>query len=188
MKKMVRCRACGYIMAEAELGDKCPACGALRKVFEPYTDPMGEKRRRVLNLHLHPIAVHFPTTLAVAIFVFSIGSAFLPDAARSLLVGTMQILALFLPLVVLLAVLVGLLDGTTRFRRVRNSQILRTKITIGIVYFVLAIALALIAWFRSSQDQFFIWGIVLLAAGSVACSIVLALLGMSITDSAFPGE
>jgi hypothetical protein len=75
-----------------------------------------------------------------------------------------------------------------RFRHIKNSQILKTKITVGIIYFVLAVALALIAWLAGSQSALFTWGIILLAAGGVACSTVLALLGMSIIDSAFPGE
>jgi hypothetical protein len=188
MKKMVRCKACGHIMPEANLGDKCPACGALRTVFEPYTDQMGEKRRRILNLDLHPMAVHFPTAFAVAILVFSLGITFLTGTAGELLICATGILTLFLPLVVLLAFLVGLLDGTTRFRHIKNSRILKVKITVGVIYFVLSVALALLVWLKGFGGPVFTWAAVLLDAVCVGCTIILSLLGTSILNSAFPGN
>ena len=188
MKKMVRCKACGYIMAEEDLGDKCPACGALRTVFEPYTDLMGEQRRRTLNLHLHPMAVHFPTALVVAIFVFAVGLSFLPGQAGQLLLCTIGILTVFLPLVTALAFIVGLVDGTVRFRHIKNSHILKVKITVGVIYFALSVALALLVWMKLFEGPAFAWSVILLSAGGVACTIVLSLLGTSILDSAFPGK
>ena len=83
MKTMIRCKACGYIMEGGKLGDKCPACGAPKTAFEPYTDPMAAPRRKMLNLQLHPIAVHFPITFAVAAFVFSLAILFLSGEAQS---------------------------------------------------------------------------------------------------------
>ena len=188
MKKMVRCKACGHIMLEAKLGDKCPACGALRTVFEPYTDPMGEKRRRILNLDLHPMAVHFPTALAVAILVFSLGITFLTGTAGELLICAVGILTLFLPLVVLLAFVVGLVDGTVRFRHVKNSHILKVKIVVAVIYFVLSVALALLVWLKGFDGPVFTWAAVLLAAACVVCTVVLSLYGKSILNSAFPGN
>ena len=35
MKKYVRCKACGYIMEEGKVGDRCPACGAPRAALVP---------------------------------------------------------------------------------------------------------------------------------------------------------
>lgn len=188
MNKMIRCRACGYVAAEQDLGERCPACGAARTAFEPYTYPMGEKRRRLLNLQLHPIAVHFPTTLSVGVLLFSVGAPCLPGQVGTLLLCTTQVMALFLPLVVLLAVLAGLLDGKIRFRHLKNSQVLKVKIVFGIIFFVLACALALTVWLKGFQDPFFASGAILLAAGCVACAVVLGLLGTSILNAAFPGE
>jgi uncharacterized membrane protein/phage FluMu protein Com len=188
MTKMVRCKACGYLMPEAKLGDKCPACGALRTVFEPYTDPMGEKRRRILNLDLHPMAVHFPTAFAVAILVFSIGVIFLTGIAGQLLICTLGILTLFLPLVVLVAFLAGLRDGTARFRHIKNSHILKMKIIVGVIYLVLSIALTLLVWLKGFDGPVFLWVAVILAAGCVGCTVVLSLYGKSILNSSFPGN
>jgi uncharacterized membrane protein len=188
MKKMVRCKACGYIMEEGKLGDKCPACGALRSVFEPYIDPMGEKRRRILNLDLHPMAVHFPTAFSVAILVFAIGLTFLTGQAGQLLLSTIAILSLFLPLVVAVAFLVGLLDGTTRFRHVKNSRILQAKIVVAAIYFLLSAAMATLVWLNIYEGPAFAVSIIVLSAGCVACTVILSLLGTSILNAAFPGK
>lgn len=153
--KVVKCKACGYIIAESALGEMCPACGATRAVFNPYTYTIGEKRRRILDLHLHSIAVHFPTTLAVAIIVFSAGVIFIPGQLGYLLLCTTQTLAVFLPLAVLLSMVAGLIDGKLRFRRLGNSQILKVKIIFTIIYLVLSCALVLIVWLAGFEDPFF---------------------------------
>lgn len=187
MKKLIRCKACGYIMAEEKLGDKCPACGVPRDMFEPYTDPMAESRRRIISFHLHPIAVHFPTSFAVAVLVFTIAIFFFSGPAEELLICTTKVMALFLPLLVLIAFLVGLIDGKIRFRRLGHSHILKTKMLWGSLFFVLAVALALLLWLGGLGSTLLISVAVALAAGGVACSVVLALLGMQILNAAFPG-
>lgn len=187
MRKLIRCKACGYIMAEEKLGDKCPACGVPRDMFEPYTDPMAESRRRILRLDLHPMAVHFPTSFAVAVFVFTIASFFFSGPLEELLISAIKVIALFLPLVVLIAFLAGLLDGKTRFRRLGRSHILKTKIVYGSLFFVFSVGLTLVVWLAGLGSITLISLAVALAAGSVACTVVLALLGTQILNSAFPG-
>jgi uncharacterized membrane protein len=177
--KLVRCKACGFIMPEGQHGDRCPACGAPRTAFEPYVD------RRILRFHLHPIAVHFPTTLSVAVLVFSAGALFLTGRPGSLVESTVQILGTFLPLVVLLAGVIGFWDGKMRFRKISNSKILKTKLAYAIALLVVSLGIAVIVW----PDGFVFRLLVLvLAAGTVVCSIFLGLLGMSLDDAAFPGK
>jgi uncharacterized membrane protein/rubredoxin len=187
VKKLIRCKACGYIMAEEKLGDKCPACGVPKEMFEPYTDPMAEPRRRILRLDLHPIAVHFPTSFTVAVLVFTIATFFFSGPVEELLISTIKVIALFLPLVVLIAFLAGLLDGKTRFRRLDRSHILKTKIVYGSLFFVFSVGLALLVWLAGLGSVLLISIAAILAAAGVACSVVLALLGMQILNSAFPG-
>ncbi len=67
MKELVRCRPCGFVMEAGKLGDVCPACGMPRKVFEPYREKVSINRLRLLNLDLHPIAIHLSQTLVIAI-------------------------------------------------------------------------------------------------------------------------
>ena len=187
MKKLVRCKSCGYIMPEAKLRDKCPACGVPREMFEPYTDPMAESRRIILDYHLHPIAVHFPTSFAVAILVFTIAMFFFSGPVGELLICATKVMALFLPLLVLITFLVGLLDGKIRFRRLDRSRILKSKMLWGSLFFVLALGLALLVWMGGLGSVTLISIAAALAAASVACSVLLALLGMRILNSAFPG-
>jgi len=156
-------------------------------MFEPYTDPMSKSRRRLLNFHLHPIAVHFPTSFVVAILVFSVATFFFTGPVEDFLVCTTKVMALFLPLVVLLAFSVGLLDGRTRFRRLGRSHILKVKIIFGSIFFVLSIGLVLSVWLLGLGTAPTTWAAVLLATGGLACTVVLSLLGMQILNAAFPG-
>jgi rubredoxin/uncharacterized membrane protein len=188
VKKLIRCKACGYIMVEEKLGDKCPACGVPRDMFEPYTDPMAESRRRVLGFHLHPIAVHFPTSFAVAVLVFVIATFFFSGPVEELLICTTKVMALFLPLLVLIAFIVGLLDGKTRFRRLGHSQILKKKMIYGGLFFMFTLGLALLVWLGGFSSVLLTWATVVLATGSVVFSVVLALLGMPLMNAALPGK
>jgi O-antigen/teichoic acid export membrane protein len=185
---MVRCKACGYIMEQGKLRDRCPACGAPRTSFEPYTDPVGPRRRRTLSFHLHPIAVHFPTTLAVAVFIFSFAAPFFGGQARVYLTDTTKILALFLPLTIILAVALGWIEGLIRFRKIGNSQILKRKILYASLFFVETAVLAVLVWVGGLQGVGYSLPTIVLGAVAIYFAILLGLLGMSISNAAFPGK
>ncbi|HVO76666.1 MAG TPA: hypothetical protein VMT60_01650 [Candidatus Bathyarchaeia archaeon] len=188
MKNLVRCKSCGYIMAEERLGDTCPACGVPREMFEPYSDPVGESRRRILNMHLHPIAVHFPTSFAASVLVLLIAAFFLRGGRADYVSCTIKLMTLFLPLLVLAALLVGLIDGTARFRRIGRSAILKTKALSGVLFFVFAVGLAVLVWTRGLSGVGARWTALVLDAGAVACSAVLGILGYRLRDTALPGK
>jgi uncharacterized membrane protein len=188
MKNMVRCKACGYVMEERKLGDKCPACGAPKSSFSLYADPMSARRRRLLGFHLHPIAVHFPTALAVAVLVFAIAAPLFSGDPKSLLVSTVKVLVLFIPLVVIIAGLVGFVDGKVRFRKIKNSLILKRKIVYASVLLFVSLVMAITVWIGGFDNNLLAWLAVLLAAVAVVLCAALALLGMSITEAAFPGN
>ncbi len=188
MARLVRCKICGYVMPEGKLGDKCPACGVAAKAFEPWEDPLSEQRRRALALDLHPIAVHFPTAFVVSLIViFAVGLAF-PGRAAELFLCAGRLLSLFLPLLVVGALLLGVKDGVVRFRSVGRSEILKRKILFGSLYFAFALALPLVVW---------LWGVdaaaplavaLVLSAAGLVCNVVLSLLGISVLNSAMPGK
>lgn len=187
MKKFVRCKACGYIMEEGKLGDRCPACGAPKTAFMPYVDPMSAHRRNLLKMDMHPVAVHFPVSLTVAVLVFVIALAFLSGEARTMLIDTTKILILLIPVLVILAGTVGFIDGKVRFRKIKNSSILRRKILYASILFFVSTALAVIVWiFGFSITTTVIAAI--LAAIAVGLVVVLALLGTTIMEAAFPGN
>jgi len=185
---MIRCKVCGYIMFGGKLGDKCPACGAPKTAFEPYTDPMAAPRRKILNLQFHPIAVHFPITFTVAAFVFSLAILFLSGEAKELLVSSNKVIALFVPVLVIIAGLVGWVDGRVRFRKIKNSQILKRKIFYAIFLFVISIGLTLIIWTGEFSTLVFTLVAILLSAAATVLIYLLGLLGTSITGAAFPGK
>jgi len=174
-------------MLESKLKDKCPACGVPSQMFEPYTDPMSERRRRVLDLDLHPIAVHFPISFSVAVLIFSIASIFFGGPIQGFLISTTKILAFFLPLVVVISYVVGVVDGRIRFRRVRQSRILKKKILYASLFLVVSIGLALSLWLGGLGTVLLNSIAIVLAAASVGFTIVLALLGIQILNAAFPG-
>jgi uncharacterized membrane protein/rubredoxin len=188
MKKMVRCKACGYIMEEGKLGEKCPACGVPRTSFTPFVDPMSPSRRNLLNIQLHPIAVHFPISFVAAVLVFSIAIAFLSGDAYTQLVSTTKVLLLFVPVLVIAAGILGFIDGKVRFRKVKNSQILKRKIVYAVILFVVSAALAVIVWIFGFDRTIFNSVAALLAAIALGIIVVLGLLGTSIKDAALPGK
>jgi uncharacterized membrane protein len=188
MKKLVRCKACGYIMEEGKLGDKCPACGAPKAAFMPYVDTMGARRRNILKLDLHPIAVHFPVSFSVAMLVFSIALFFLAGDARTFLINTNKVLVLLIPVMVIIAGTAGYIDGKIRFRKVGNSQILKRKILYASIFLAASIALAVVVWVSGLESPAFITASVVLAAIASGMIVILSLLGTSILEAAFPGN
>lgn len=188
MAKMVRCKVCGYVMPEGQLKDKCPACGVAAKAFEPWEDPLSEQRRRALALDLHPIAVHFPTAFVVSLIViFVVGLAFRGGAAELFLCAG-RLMSLFLPLVVILAFLLGVKDGLIRFRSVQRSEVLKKKVLFGLLYFAFALALPLVVWLWGVEGAAPLAVALALSAAGLACNVVLSLLGTSVLSSAMPGK
>jgi uncharacterized membrane protein len=187
MKKLVRCKSCGYIMPEGSLKDKCPACGVPSRMFEPYDDPMSESRRRILSFDLHPIAVHFTVSFAVAILVFLVATLFFRGSAQGFLICTAKVMSLLLPVLVLIAFLLGLLDGRTRFRQLKRSQILKKKIIYGSIFLIFSIGLALFLWLVGMGSAFLTSIALVLSVVTVGCTVMLSLLGVQILNAALPG-
>ena len=184
---MVRCKVCGYIMFGGKSGDKCPACGAPRTAFEPYIDNMAQPRRKILNLQLHPIAVHFPVAFAVAALVFSFVTIFLSGQARTTLIDATKIIVLFIPILVIAAGIAGWLDGRVRFHKIKNSMILKRKIVYAIILFIISLALAVTIWTGGTDSWVFALG-ALMSLAAVVMVYLLGLLGTSIIGAAFPGK
>jgi MFS family permease len=188
MAKLVRCKVCGYIMPEGKLGGKCPACGAPDRAFEPYEDPMSEARRRLLSKHLHPIAVHFPTAFAATLVVLAIAAPLFADRIQQLLLSTARILAIFTPLLVIVGLLTGVLDGRIRFRSLRRSAILKRKLALALLFFLFSAGFTLLIWLSPLFAPGFTLLAIAAAIAAFICSFLLGLLGASVLNSAFPGK
>ena len=133
MANLIRCKACGYVTCEGKIKDVCPACGVPAKMFEPYTDPVSQKRRLILGLHIHPIMVHFPQAFTVTLFLLAVLSYFTPPAIKESLFVSIKVISFFLPYFIILSLLTGLFDGKIRFRKL-TTPFLKRKIIIGLLF------------------------------------------------------
>ena len=183
MKTLVRCRACGYIMAEGDVEDLCPACGLPKTVFEPYKDKVSEQRRKWIDLHIHPIVVHFPPVSAIGVFGGLIMSYLVGEPWRSYFLGTVEISILLMPLTLLAALVSGFFDGRLRFKKA-TTPLLRKKIIAGIVCFILSLGIVGL-WYGSSFDNPAL--MLLLSAGCLACNTYLGRVGATLMDAILPG-
>jgi len=186
MAQLMKCRSCGFVIEQGKLKDVCPACGVPVKMFEPYTDPVSEKRRMILGFHIHPIIDHFPQSFAFSTFILAVCALFITGAVRDSFLCAIKVIAAFTPLVVLFAFLSGLLDGKIRFRRV-TTPILKRKMLFGSLFFICSIimlVLALSPGFEAGA-KFILYIIINFIA--FTCSMVLGLLGTSLLDAKFPG-
>lgn len=186
MANLIRCKACGYITKEGKVKSVCPACGVPVKMFEPYIDPVSEKRRQLLGLHTHPIIVHFPQAFAFSLFILAVLSFFASPVIKVAFLYTIQVLSFFLPLVVLLSLLTGLLDAQTRFKRL-NTPFLKMKIIIGLVFFIVSIILAVVALTMQLAQTSVIELLTVLAIIAAGCSFPLGIIGSKLTEAKFPG-
>jgi hypothetical protein len=186
MANLIRCKACGYISREGKIKDVCPACGVPAKMFEPYTDPVSEKRRMILGLHIHPVIVHFPQAFTLTLFILAVLFFIAPLPIKDGLCYTMKVLSFFLPLCVVLSFLTGLLDGKIRFRKV-TTPLLKKKIIIGSIFFITSIALAALAFtekFPATPTLEYYTLLTIIASG---CTVSLGFIGGRLAEAKFPG-
>lgn len=186
MANLIRCKACGYVTKEGNVKDVCPACGVPAKMFEHYTDPLSEKRRRIIDLHSHPIIVHFPQAFALILFILAVLFFIAPSQIKDALSYTMKVISFFMPFFVVLSFLTGLLDGKTRFRKV-TTPFLKKKIIIGLIFFITSIALAALAFteqFPATPALEYFTLLTIIAAG---CTVLLGFIGGRLVEAKFPG-
>ena len=186
MPDLVRCKACGYVTAQGNVKDVCPACGVPAKMFEPYTHPVSLKRRRILDLHTHPIVLHFPQAFALTLVPLSLFAFFVPVALKQVLSSTMQVLSFLLPFSVVATIATGLLDGKIRFRKV-TTPLLKKKIFLSIVFLIVSIALPALALSGKLLTSPVLTIYFLLTVAASLCGVLLGLIGGRLLDAKFPG-
>jgi rubredoxin len=181
MKELVRCRPCGFVMEADKLGDVCPACGLPRKVFEPYREKVSINRLFVLNLDLHPIAIHLSQAIVITIpilaLLINLFDNFYPEILKPVLIFCIAIF----PFTLILSFLTGVVDGLTRFKTLK-TPLLNVKFIAGIVITVFSFALFIIAPIEDYQMWTIIIGFLCLATG-----IQLGLWGKKLIDVILPG-
>lgn len=182
----MRCRPCGYLIAEGKLKDVCPACGVPRKMFEPWTDPVGAKRRALLETNLHPMVIHFTVAFAASTFALSLGSLFFPRLLAGLATNMLVVMTAVLPLTVLAGWAAGVLDGWVRFRRVTTPLLVR-KMAMGGSVFLETLAAAVLL-FTFGLDPVWVRIVIVLLLGlSLGAVAALAKIGASLLCAKSPG-
>jgi rubredoxin len=182
MKELVRCRPCGFVMDADKLGDVCPACGMPRKVFEPYRERVSRNRLVLLNLDLHPIAIHLSQSLVIAIPVLVIISNLFRQFQPELLNNVLTFSVIVFPFTLCLAIITGVIDGLTRFKTLA-TPILRVKIIFSVIILSLSIALFFVAPDRNLSALTVVLSILSLGAG-----IQLGLWGKKLINVILPGS
>jgi hypothetical protein len=186
MANLIKCKACGYVTGEGKIKDVCPACGVPAKMFEPYQDPVTEKRRRILKLHFHPIIVHFPQSFAFTLLVLAVLSFVASPQVNGFLTCTIQAISFVLPFSLIPALLTGLLDGKTRFRKV-TTPFLKKKIILGLGFLLTSVLIAFVALVLQLSSAPAMALFTLLTIVSVGFSIALGLIGGELMEAKFPG-
>ena len=186
MADLIKCKACGYITRAGSVGDVCPACGVPARMFEPYTDPVSEKRRRILDLHIHPVMVHFPQASAFSLPVLALAAFASPPAVKSALLDAIKVISLFLPFLVVIAFAAGIEDGILRFRKV-TTPFLKLKMMIGISFLALSIGMAVLAFLPRFPASPTLELFTILAALSAVCGMALGFFGGKLLAARFPG-
>lgn len=157
-KKQVICSVCGYIIKVGYQGDVCPVCGVAKTAFQPYVDKVSQKRRKILDLHMHNILVHFPQAFSLLMLFLIFMTFFLRGLLKSEFMVTTKILSVFLPLSVLVSIISGIIDGKNRFKRI-TTPILKKKIVVAILFLVFSIGVLLILNVSNLQQS---WRLILL--------------------------
>jgi len=180
-EELVRCRPCGYVMKESDLGDVCPACGLPRNVFEPYRERVSANRLLILSLDIHPIAIHLSQTFValtpLLIFFHMVFPNFQETIAHSVI--TFSIWAL--PLSLVLSFISGIVDGITRFKTLR-TPLLKSKIIFSIAILILSFTQLII--FTPNEYNL---ATIVISLASLGCAVKLGLLGKHLIDVILPG-
>ena len=180
-EKLVRCRPCGYVMKESELGAVCPACGLPCSVFEPYREKVSEGRLRFLALDTHPIAIHLSQTFVAVVPGLIIFNFLFPNFYPEIIHPVITFSVYVFPLTLILSGITGYMDGLTRFKTIK-TPLLKKKIIYTVVIMVLSIVQLVIF-----TPNHYTWYFVLLSFATLACAIKLGLMGKHLIDVILPG-
>jgi uncharacterized membrane protein/rubredoxin len=183
MVQLLRCKVCGYIIKESKLGDKCPACGVPKTAFEPYKEKVSEKRKKILNLEIHPILTHFTVGFSVFSFILTVLTLIFPKFFRNEILNTIVILNVSLPIFIFLTLISGIFDGKIRFKRIITIQHIK-KMIIGSVLLALAISIGVISFFLLTET--ILIPLLFISLFCVVCAGVLGLIGKTLKCIAFP--
>jgi hypothetical protein len=186
MKKLYKCRVCGYVVGRKDPPGICPACGVKGKIFEEYESPISEKRRKVLELQIHPVMVHLPIAFVSSMFLINVLRiiGFIND--QSVFICMLRAIVLILPFVAIFATLAGMFDGKIRFKRI-NTPHLKKKLVLACFFILISISLFVIQYFFDLHRS--TYNIIILIHSTVLLGIAtpLGLIGGKLLESKVRG-
>jgi hypothetical protein len=163
-------------MEEKNLGEVCPACGFNRSVFVADTERLSPLRRAYLDMHIHPIIVHFPQAFAFFLLVLSNIALFSRDPLHDNIVLVVRYLAIPLPFFVACAFLSGMIDAKVRLKRLL-TPLLYSKIVAGSIFFISSLASAYLAIVLKEFHHSLFFAMDGLFILAFVCSVVVGKLG-----------
>jgi len=181
----LKCSASGIVLDEKMVKDGCPACGVKKEAMMPYELNISERRKKLLDLHLHPISTHLSVGFSILLVLLSFW-ALIDNNPPTFVLNTMYLLAMALPFAVLLTALLGILDGKLRYKTVK-TQFLKLKIVVGLVFLAVSIANAILIGLTVNILSVGGW-IFGLSLVSFMCAGFLGFIGGALVCAKMPGS
>jgi len=172
MRSHIKCGVCGYIGEDSNIKQVCPACDAPLTSFVHYEYGINEKRLSNLNMHLHPVLVHFPISIATLSLIVLIVAFFMKAGTNHAWILIEKIISIILPFTIIAAMATGLFDARSRLRDA-IGRLQRQKIKFGTLFLVTACISAILI----NYEVFSIFGKIVILALSVLGIVFSALLG-----------
>jgi len=181
-EQLVRCRPCGYVMKESDLGTGvCPACGLPHTVFEPYRERVSANRLLILSLDIHPIAIHLSQTFVALTPLLIVFHFIFPGFQEVIIHSVIQFSVWALPFSLVASTISGIVDGITRFKTLRTPM-LKSKI----YYSAFILTTSIIQLIIFSPGEYY-WYTFVLSLISFGFAVRLGLLGKHLLDVILPG-
>lgn len=186
MKKIFRCRVCGYILERTDPPGICPACGVKGKIFEEYKSPISKKRRILLELNIHSVMVHLPIAFVSSMFLISVLRiiGFINDL--SVFMGMLRAIVLILPFVAIFAMIAGMFDGKLRFKRLDTPH-LKKKLVLACFFILVSISLFVIQYFLDLHQLTYNIVVLIYSIALLGIATPLGLIGGRLLDSKIRG-
>jgi len=172
MRSYIKCAVCGFIGEDSKIKQVCPACGAPLSSFEHFEYGINEKRLSNLSMHLHPMIVHFPFSIATLSFVVLLVIFLMKAGTNEAWILIEKIISILLPFTIIAAMATGLFDAKSRLKDV-VGRLQRQKIKLGTSFLVTACISAILI----NYEVFSVFGIIAILILSVLGIVFSAMLG-----------
>ena len=185
MSTFVKCGVCGYVLKANRLGEICPVCGRPSRELEPFDDGVGDKRRRILDLRIHPFIAHLPVAFAFTLVILSLLIGLSIGGLKAIVIDTARFLGLSLPVTAMAAFVSGSGDAKLLFATTSTPLLLKKK-RIASLFFAIALLVAWMALMSPLETPLMVSIFALLSAASLCCGAILGNLGVPLIAAQSP--